>query len=193
MIQLKRETKETKISLSFSLYGKGELKGSIPIPFFRHMLSHLVYFSQVDLEIFIEGDLEVDSHHTVEDTALLLGEALFKALGDKRGIRRYGSILLPMDDVLVGCAIDLSGRPFFHFEGDTSFTKQAFPQYHGELTLEFFQKWAFSSRINLHLLYFYGRNVHHIHEALFKAVGNALFMAKEKISREGIPSTKGIL
>ncbi len=193
--EIARDTKETSIKVRVDLDGKGELSGSNPLPFFEHMLDHLVRYSMIDMLFEIKGDLEIDAHHTVEDTAICLGEAITRALGEKRGIRRFGSAMLPMDEVLAMAAVDLSGRPYFHYDGPNLGQMPALGGYDSELTQEFLQKLAVHARMNLHVRILEGQNRHHIHEAIFKALGIALRNAVEPDPRRGeeIPSTKGTI
>ncbi|MCS6983787.1 MAG: imidazoleglycerol-phosphate dehydratase HisB [Leptospiraceae bacterium] len=195
MAQTERKTRETSISLKLNVDGEGELKGEIPIPFFAHMLSHLAKYSLFDMEFHITGDLEIDAHHTVEDTAIVLGETLRKALGNKAGIQRYGHFTLPMDEVLTTVAIDFSGRPYFHYQGPALMPMGKFGIYDSELTHEFLHKLSIHAAMNLHVVVHYGQNRHHIHESIFKALGHSLRQAVALDPRRGgdIPSTKGIL
>ncbi len=192
---IKRETRETKISLKINLDGSGKLSGEIPIGFFAHMMSHLAKYSLIDMEINLQGDLHIDAHHSVEDTAIVLGSAIREAVGDKKGITRYGDCTLPMDETLTTAALDLSGRGYFKYTGPDLRTMQPFGNYHSELTLEFMEKLAMNVAMNLHILVHYGQNYHHIHESIFKAVGWALRKSLEKDPRrkDEIPSTKGII
>lgn len=190
-----RETKETQIDLNLQLDGNGNLSGEIPIPFFEHMLDHLTRYSLFDLHLSLKGDLGIDCHHSVEDTAIVLGDALHQALGDKAGIVRYGSMTLPMDETLVTVAIDLSGRPYYRYSGTDLVSMGKFGIYDSELTDEFFHKLSIHAKANIHVVVHHGQNRHHIHEAIFKATGFALRQAVSYDSRRGkqIPSTKGVL
>lgn len=190
-----RETKETQIDLDLQVDGTGKLTGEIPIPFFEHMLDHLTRYSLFNLQLSLHGDLQIDCHHSVEDTAIVLGDALCQALTDKAGITRYGSMTLPMDETLVTVALDLSGRPYFHYSGPNLITMGKFGIYDSELTHEFFHKLAIHAKANIHILVHHGQNRHHIHEAIFKAAGFALRQAVSLDERRGteIPSTKGML
>ncbi len=163
------------------------------IPFFEHMLSHLSKHGMIDIDLWLRGDIEIDCHHSVEDTAILMGSMLHKSLGDKAGIFRYGHFTLPMDEVLTTVAVDLGGRFFFQYTGPKLNGK--FGVYDAELTLEFLQKFALNAKMNLHVLIHYGENRHHIHESIFKALGKALRMAiaRDEKSDGIIPSTKGLL
>jgi len=188
-----RKTTETDIKMKLNLRGKGDYSFDTQIPFFEHMLSHICKHGLIDLEIFLRGDLEIDCHHSVEDTAILLGGMIHKQLGDKKGIFRYGHFTLTMDEVLTTVAVDMGGRYFFKYTGPVLDGK--FGIYDAELTLEFLQKLALNAKMNLHVIVHYGENRHHIHESIFKALGKAMRMAisiDPSLANE-IPSTKGIL
>jgi imidazoleglycerol-phosphate dehydratase len=189
---IKRKTKETDILLDLNLDGTGRYSVDSGIGFFDHMLELFAKHGVFDLKLACRGDLKVDSHHTVEDIGLCLGEAIAKALGDKKGINRYGFFILPMDEALAQAAVDLSGRPCFVFKGKSPTTEiSGFPP---ELAADFFQSVSDSGKLNLHLELRYGRNSHHCLEALFKCFARALSAACGKNSRDkGIPSTKGVL
>lgn len=192
IVQQNRKTKETDISLSLNIDGKGETKLDTGIGFFDHMLDGFARHGFFDLKVQVKGDLEVDTHHTIEDTGIVLGTAIRKSLGDKRGIRRYGSCILPMDETLVLCAIDLSGRPYFSFEGE--FTTERVGYMDTEMVREFFYAISYSAGMNLHMKILSGTNNHHMIEALFKAFGRALDEAISLDSRiTDIMSTKGSL
>ena len=187
---IKRVTNETDISTVLNLDGTGIFTPDVPIGFFKHMLSLLVRHGFFDLELNITGDTDIDGHHTIEDTGIVIGQALSKALGDKAGIRRYGNAIVPMDDVLVLCAVDLSGRPYFHFEA--AFTTPSLGEIDTELVREFFQAISIHGGMNLHIKVLHGENNHHIAEAIFKAFGRALCEAVSIDSRvKGVLSTKG--
>lgn len=188
-----RNTSETKIKLSLEPYGSGKYNFDTQIPFFEHMLSHISMQARMDIDLWLRGDIGIDCHHSVEDTAILFGTTLHKKLGDKRGIRRYGHFTITMDEVLTTVAVDFGGRFFFKYTGPKLVGK--FDIYDSELTLEFLQKFALNSKMNLHVLVHYGENRHHIHESIFKALGKAMRMALEKdISLgDGIASTKGVI
>lgn len=188
-----RKTAETEISVSVNLDGTGSYANNTGVGFFDHMLDQLARHALIDLEIDAKGDLHIDDHHTVEDTGIVLGQALSEALGDKRGIRRYGSCLLPMDDTLVRAALDLSGRPYLVWKVDMTAAKIG--TFDTELVREFFQAFATHGGITLHVERIDGINSHHIAEAAFKAVARALREAVETDSRkaDAIPSTKGAL
>ena len=189
---LERNTNETKIRLSLNLDGQGKAQVNSGIGFFDHMLTLLAHHGCLDLELDCDGDLAVDGHHSVEDIGIALGQCFAKAIGDKKGIRRYGSFFLPMDETLALVALDISGRPFLVYEGGAMAPKIG--DYDTELTEEFLRAFAFNAGITLHAKILYGQNSHHKVEALFKALGHALREATEKDPRvEGIPSTKGVL
>ncbi len=187
-----RNTKETEISLSINLDGQGKNQINTGIPFFDHMLNGFARHGLFDLEVRVKGDLEVDCHHTVEDTGIVLGQAIAGALGDKAGIRRYGSCILPMDETLALCAIDLSGRPYFKY--DVEFTAERLGGLDTEMVKEFFYAVSYSAAMNLHLKMLDGGNNHHMAEVLFKAFGKALDAATmEEPRMQGVWSTKGSL
>ena len=182
-----RNTKETQIELEINLDGSGEAAVDTGIPFFDHMLNGFARHGLFDLRVRVKGDLEVDCHHTVEDTGIVLGEAIAQALGDKAGIKRYGSFLLPMDETLALCAIDLSGRPYLNY--DVCFTTEQIGTLDTEMIREFFY-----AAMNLHVKILDGINNHHMAEALFKAFGKALDAATMEEPRlSGVWSTKGTL
>ncbi|NLW56354.1 MAG: imidazoleglycerol-phosphate dehydratase HisB [Firmicutes bacterium] len=188
---LSRETRETKINLTLNLDGTGKHQISTGIGFFDHMLSHLAYQSLIDLTVTAQGDLEVDGHHTVEDIGIVLGEALREALGNKQGIHRYGTALVPMDEALVLAAVDFSGRSFLHY--DLALGEGKVGNFDLELAEEFFAALC-RSGITLHLRSLAGKNRHHLMEAAFKALGQAFRQAIAlDPRREGVPSTKGVL
>jgi imidazoleglycerol-phosphate dehydratase len=191
--EIARKTAETEIRAAVALDGTGAGRIATGIGFFDHMLDQLARHSLIDMEIAATGDLHIDDHHTVEDTGIALGQALAKALGDKAGIRRYGSCHLAMDDALVRCALDLSGRPFLVCT--LPFPTQKIGSFDTELVREFFQALATHGGITLHLDLLHGVNSHHIAEAAFKAVAQALRAAVEPDPRRAgaIPSTKGTL
>ncbi|MCI9531010.1 MAG: imidazoleglycerol-phosphate dehydratase HisB [Lachnospiraceae bacterium] len=187
-----RKTKETDIQLTLNLDGSGEARLDTGIGFFDHMLDGFARHGFFDLEVQVKGDLEVDTHHTIEDTGIVLGNAIRLAIQDKRGMKRYGSSILPMDEVLALCAIDLSGRPYFSFEGE--FTAERIGGMDTEMVREFFYAVSYSAGMNLHMKLLSGTNNHHMAEGLFKAFGRALDEATQKDSRiMGILSTKGSL
>ena len=191
-IELTRKTKETEIKISLNLDGKGESRVGTGIGFFDHMLEGFSRHGFFDLALEIKGDLEVDGHHSVEDAGIVLGQAIREALGDKKGICRYGSCILPMDDALALCAVDLCGRPFFDF--DCTFTAQRVGALDTELVREFFYAVSYSAGINLHIKMLSGVNSHHMIEAVFKAFARALDQAVRKDARiTDVLSTKGSL
>jgi imidazoleglycerol-phosphate dehydratase len=190
--ELTRQTKETKIRLSVNLDGSGKATVETGIGFFDHMLDLLARHSLVDINIHAEGDLEVDAHHTVEDVGIVLGQAIDKAVGDKRGIYRFGWAIVPMDESLAEVAIDLSGRPAFVFH--VPFKGPSIGTFETELVEEFFKALATNAKLNLHVNVAYGLNNHHIAEAIFKATAKALRQAISFDPRnESVPSTKGTL
>ena len=190
---IERNTAETKISVSINLDGTGQYDNQTGVGFFDHMLDQLSRHSLIDMTIRAEGDYHIDDHHTVEDTGIALGQALTKALGDKKGINRYGSCLLAMDDAQVQCALDLSARPFLIFNLD--FPTQKIGAFDTELIREFFQAVSTHGGITLHIDQNHGFNSHHIAEAAFKSVARALRQAVETDPRmaNSLPSTKGAL
>ena len=171
----KRMTKETDISVTIDLDGTGKSEIHTGIGFFDHMLHGFARHGLFDLKVDVKGDLEVDCHHTVEDTGIVLGEAVKKAVGEKAGIRRYGHMLLPMDETLALCAVDLSGRPYLKFQAD--FTNDKIRDMDTEMIREFFYAVSYSAMMNIHLKILDGENSHHMAEALFKAFGKSLDMA----------------
>lgn len=187
-----RTTKETDISITLNLDGTGISEISTGIGFFDHMLEGFSRHGFFDLKCQVKGDLHVDGHHTVEDTGIVLGQALAKALGDKQGIRRYGYFILPMDDALALCAVDLSGRPFLQFDCD--FPAERVGGLDTELVREFFYAVSYSAGMNLHIRLLSGSNAHHMAEAIFKAFAKALDQAVETDPRiRDVLSTKGML
>jgi len=190
--EISRQTKETRIKLALNLDGTGTSSAATGVGFFDHMLDLLGRHSLVDLNVTAEGDLHVDSHHTVEDVGIVLGQALEKSLGDKRGIYRYGWAIVPMDESLAHVAIDLSGRPAFVF--NVKFTGETIGQFQVELIEEFLKAFSTSGKFNLHVSVPYGTNNHHISEAIFKALAKALRQAVSLDPRNNdVPSTKGSL
>lgn len=170
--EIDRSTKETNISLRINLDGSGIQEIDTGIGFFDHMLTSFARHGFFDLMVSAKGDLYVDSHHTVEDVGIVLGQGIKKALGDKKGIKRYGQFILPMDDALVLCAIDLSGRPYLNF--DASFTVERVGYMDTELVKEFFYALSYQAGMNLHIKLLHGENNHHMIEAIFKAFAKAL-------------------
>ena len=189
---LERNTNETKIKLKINLDGSGKTSIDTGVGFFDHMLNLMAFHGNMDLEVKAKGDLEVCDHHMVEDVGIALGKCFLEALGDKRGIRRYGNFFLPMDETLAQVALDISGRPFLHF--DCEFKRESIGTFSTEMVLEFFRAFAFNSGITLHARVLYGENDHHKAEALFKALGRALREAKD-VDKDNmvLPSTKGML
>ena len=187
-----RQTKETTIQIKLNLDGTGKSDIHTGIGFFDHMLAGFAKHGLFDLEVSVKGDLEVDCHHTIEDTGIVIGEAIKKALGEKAGIKRYGYFLLPMDETLAMCAIDLSGRPYLAYQAD--FLVPSIGDMDTEMVKEFFYAVSYSAMMNLHLKIMEKGNQHHMCEALFKAFGKALAMAVSEESRmKGVWSTKGSL
>jgi len=191
--RVERSTAETQVSVELNLDGTGATDVSTGVPFFDHMLAQLGKHGRIDLRILAKGDIEVDAHHTVEDTAVTLGQALREALGDKSGISRFGDALVPLDEALVRAAVDLAGRPYVvHTEPDAM--PPLIGTYDTSLTRHFFETLGFSAAICVHLAVLAGRNPHHIVEAQFKAFARALRAAAAPDPRaDGVPSTKGVL
>lgn len=189
---IERKTKETDIHVALTLDGTGESEVSTGISFFDHMLEGFARHGFFNLSCHVEGDLHVDGHHTVEDTGIVLGQAIREAVGDKKGIRRYGYFVLPMDDALVLCAVDLCGRPYLNF--DASFPTERVGGLDTELVREFFYAVSYSAGMNLHLKVLDGTNAHHMIEAMFKAFAKALDGATGMEPRvSDVLSTKGTL
>ena len=190
--EIKRKTKETDISLRIGLDGSGSPSVKTAIPFFDHMLTLLSHHSRIDLFLRAKGDIGVDAHHTVEDVGICLGDGIRKALGEAKGIQRYGAALIPMDETLVSVALDLSMRPFLAF--NVKLKRLRVGNFDLELVEEFFKALSNHAKMTLHINVLYGRNCHHIVEAVFKGVGRALGQAVSLDPRAtGIPSTKGVL
>jgi len=188
-----RKTKETNIELVLDLDGSGQSRVKTPVPFLSHMLEAFSKHSGFDLKVAAKGDTHVDDHHTVEDIGICLGAALEKALGDKKGITRYGHFFVPLDEALVRCVVDLSGRSFIHFALDLN-VKKRIGTFDTELVEDFFKAAADNGKFNLHLEKIHGRNSHHIVEAAFKSFARALKMAAAFDGKaKGVPSTKGNL
>lgn len=189
---VKRDTKETKIYMELNLDGSGQTSLDTGIGFFDHMLDGFARHGVFDRTVKVEGDLEVDSHHTIEDTGIVLGTAIREALGDKKGICRFGDRILPMDETLVLCAVDLSGRPYLNF--DVNFTVPKTGDMDTEMAREFFYAVSYAAGMNLHLKLLDGTNNHHIMEGVFKSFGKALDEAVQQDERiQGVLSTKGSL
>lgn len=187
---LRRTTGETDISITLTIDGKGNFEGTSGIGFFDHMLHLFARHSGMDMSLTCQGDLDVDNHHTIEDIGITLGEVFEKALGDKKGIHRYGCFFCPMDETLSRIVLDLSGRPYLVF--DVDIPVERIGSFETEMTREFFLAFANNARMNLHMATLYGVNGHHIVESLFKGIGHAL---KEAVTIEGdtVLSTKGVL
>lgn len=189
-VELNRKTKETDINLSLNLDG-GETVIDTGIGFFDHMLNSFAVHGGFGLKVKVKGDLEVDDHHTIEDTGIVLGQAFSKALGDKSSIERFGSFYVPMDEALAFASLDISGRPFMVFDAD--FPQEKCGDYTSAMTVEFMRAFAYNAGITLHIKCEYGYNSHHIVEAIYKAVAHALKIAVKE-NNSGTPlSTKGVL
>ncbi|AST93290.1 imidazoleglycerol-phosphate dehydratase HisB [Sutcliffiella cohnii] len=189
---IERNTNETQIQLSFNIDGEGKADLTTPVPFMTHMLDLFTKHGQFDVTLQANGDVEIDDHHTTEDIGIVLGQALLTALGDKKGIKRYGNAFVPMDEALAQVVVDLSNRP--HLEIRAEFPSQKVGTFDTELVHEFLWKLALEARMNLHVIVHYGTNTHHIIEAIFKALGRALDEATTVDPRvKGVPSTKGML
>lgn len=190
--EIARTTNETDIALTFSVDGQGASIQDSGVPFLDHMLDLFTKHGHFDLTVKAKGDIEIDYHHTVEDIGISLGQALREALGDKKGIKRYGNAFVPMDDALAQVVIDISNRP--HLEYRAVYPSPVVGQFPTELVHEFLWKFALEARINLHVILHYGHNTHHMIEAIFKALGRALDEATTVDPRvKGVPSTKGVL
>ena len=187
-----RQTAETKIELKLSLDGTGQNSIHTGVGFLDHMLVLLARHALVDLDVHAIGDLQVDAHHTTEDVGICLGQAMIQCLGQKHGIRRYGHMVLPMEETLVTSAVDFSGRPFLVFQAEMPSAKIG--EFDSELVEDFWQGFASNAMCNLHILMHYGRNTHHVAEAIFKATARAIRIACEIDPRQtGVPSSKGVL
>jgi imidazoleglycerol-phosphate dehydratase len=191
--RIERKTKETQVLLQLNVDGTGSAKVETTIPFFNHMLDAWSRHGLMDLAVDARGDIEVDLHHTVEDVGIVLGQAFREALGDKRGIVRYGHAVIPMDEALISAAVDISGRPFLVFNVPLQRTRIA--NFDLDLLKDFFRAFAFNAELNLHVTMHYGENLHHVAEACFKAAGRALAAASRLDPRIAgvLPSTKGLL
>jgi imidazoleglycerol-phosphate dehydratase len=185
-----RKTKETDIKVSLNLDGTGQCNVATGIPFFDHMLAQIARHGHFDLEVNAKGDIEIDGHHTVEDVGLVLGDALREALGDRRGISRFGHAYVPLDEALTRVVIDLSGRPYLVYK--VEFKTARVGDLQTELVEEFLKAFVQEGRFNLHVENLYGRNQHHIAETIFKATARALHLAT-RVEHAEIPSTKGVL
>ena len=188
--EIHRKTGETDIAISLVIDGEGRFEGTTGIGFFDHMMNLLACHSGMDISLSCRGDLEVDNHHTIEDLGIALGTVFLKALGDKKGIRRYGASFCPMDETLSRIVLDLSGRPYFVY--DVKIPVERIGTFETEMTREFFLAFAMHGMMNLHMACLYGENGHHMVESLFKGLGHAL---KEAVTVEGgrVLSTKGVL
>ena len=190
--KMERNTKETEISLCLNIDGNGTSNVNTGIGFFNHMLEGFSKHGFFDLDVSVNGDLDVDGHHTLEDTGIVLGNAIKNAIGDKKGIKRYGYFILPMDDALVLCSIDLCGRPYLSF--DCNFPTEMIGDFETQLVNEFFYALSYSAMMNIHIKLLSGFNSHHIAEAVFKAFAKALDEATTKDERiNDVLSTKGSL
>ncbi len=190
--KVERNSRETRITIELDLDGSGKANIQTPLPFLSHMLEQIARHGTIDLSVFAEGDVEIDGHHTTEDIGIVLGKAVLDALGDRRGIRRYGSATLPMDEALVTAALDLSGRPFFVWRVDLP--KAKLGNWDVELAEVFFEAFARTAQANLHIVKHEGSNLHHIIEISFKAFARALREAASLDPRSpDVPSTKGML
>lgn len=187
-----RKTSETSVSVSLHIDGSGNAKVETGVPFLDHMLDLFIRHGLFDGEIKADGDTHIDDHHTTEDVGIVLGQVVREALGDKKGIKRYGSAFIPMDDALAQVIIDVSNRP--HLEFRAEFPKEKVGTFDVELVHEFLWKFALESRMNVHVIVHYGHNTHHMIEAIFKALARALDEATQVDPRvKGVPSTKGLL
>jgi len=190
---VQRATKETDITLSLGLDGSGKGKSHTGLPFFDHMLDHVRKHGLFDLDVAAQGDLQIDEHHTVEDVAIVFGQALTEALGDKRGVLRFGHARVPMDEALADVTVDLSGRAHFIWQAEFPHGYRV-GDMNGAIFKHFFETLASAAKMNLHVVVPYGENTHHILEGIFKAFGRALDEATRKDSRrDDVPSTKGSL
>ncbi|MDQ7820912.1 MAG: imidazoleglycerol-phosphate dehydratase HisB [Armatimonadota bacterium] len=188
--RISRQTTETDVQVALDLDGSGEVSVDTGVPFFDHMLAQLAAHGRLDLQVRARGDLAVDPHHTVEDVGLALGQALRQAVGEGRGIARFGSVHAPMDDALVLAAVDISGRPYLHYGLEVG--PAVLGTFPADLAEEFFRALASSGALTLHLVQVHGRSAHHVVEAAFKGTGIALHLAT-RIRGGGVPSTKGVL
>ncbi|MCV7433909.1 imidazoleglycerol-phosphate dehydratase HisB [Mycolicibacterium bacteremicum] len=197
--KVERTTRESDIVVEIDLDGTGQVDIDTGVPFFDHMLTALGSHASFDLTVHAKGDTEIEGHHTVEDTAIVLGQALGQALGDKKGIRRFGDAFIPMDETLAHAAVDVSGRPYFVHTGEPDYMVEftiagSSTPYHTVINRHVFESLAYNARIALHVRTLYGRDPHHITEAEYKAVARALRQAVEFDPRvTGVPSTKGTL
>lgn len=189
--KLKRETAETCVAVSLNLDGEGSFRGTTGVGFFDHMLNLMACHGGMDLEIDVRGDLEVDTHHTLEDLGIVLGGALTEALGDKKGIHRYGTFFCPMDEALTRVAVDLSGRPYLVY--DVKLSVERIGTFETEMLKEFLYAFSVHGKMNLHVACLYGENAHHIVESVFKGLGHALAEAVRADGGKNVMSTKGVL
>ncbi|MGG1292678.1 imidazoleglycerol-phosphate dehydratase HisB [Bacillus smithii] len=190
--EISRKTNETDVQLAFDIDGEGRADLDTNVPFLTHMLDLFTKHGQFNLTVKAKGDIEIDDHHTTEDIGICLGSALREALGDKKGIKRYGNAFVPMDEALAQVVVDLSNRPHFEMRGELPSSRVG--TFDTELVHEFLWKFALEARMNLHVILHYGANTHHMIEAVFKALGRALDEATMLDPRvKGIPSTKGVL
>lgn len=190
--EISRKTNETDIKLALGIDGTGQAELTTDVPFLNHMLDLFTKHGQFNLSVDAHGDIEIDDHHTVEDIGICLGQCLREALGDKRGIKRYSSVFIPMDEALAQVVIDISNRP--HFEYRAEYPSDRVGSFDVQLVQEFLWKLALEARITLHVIVHYGQNTHHMIEAVFKALGRALDEATSIDPRvSGVPSTKGVL
>ncbi|MEZ0535867.1 imidazoleglycerol-phosphate dehydratase HisB [Caldicellulosiruptoraceae bacterium PP1] len=189
-VEIKRITKETEILLRINYDGSGNNKISTGIGFFDHMLQQISVHGKFDIDIEAKGDLFVDDHHTIEDVGIVLGQSLIKAIGDKKGINRYGYFILPMDDALILESIDICGRPYLNF--DVKFIQSSIGTLNTQMIIEFFKAFVNTSGVTLHITKLYGYNDHHVCEAIFKAFAKVLNIAT-RVTSNDIPSSKGVL
>ena len=188
--EIQRDTKETSVHVRLNLDGNGNASIDTGVGFFNHMMELTAFHGSLDLDLHADGDLDVDDHHTIEDCGLALGTAFRNALGDRKGIQRYGSVTLPMDEALVNVSMDISGRPYLVF--NASFDRDSIGMLSTEMIEEFFRAFAMNAGVSLHINLLYGKNDHHKAEAIFKAFGRCMKQAAE-ITGTALPSTKGYL
>jgi len=190
--KINRKTKETQIAVSLVVDGKGQAEVNTGVGFFDHMLNHLARHGMMDIAVAAKGDLHIDPHHTVEDVGICLGKALLEAIGDAKGMTRFGHAVVPMDEALAEAAVDISGRPFLSFNADLP--RGRVGEFDVELTEEFLRALSVNARMTVHIVLRYGKNAHHCIEAIFKAFARALGEALRNDPRvNGVPSTKGML
>lgn len=188
--EIQRDTKETSVHVKLNLDGKGNASIDTGVGFFNHMMELTTFHGSLDLDLHADGDLDVDDHHTIEDCGLALGTAFRNALGDRKGIERYGSVTIPMDEALANVSMDISGRPYLVF--NASFERDSIGMLSTEMIEEFFRAFAMNAGVSLHINLLYGKNDHHKAEAIFKAFGRCIKQAV-KITGTELPSTKGYL